>query len=109
MTYKEIDAMVGTIGLPYAYYQFPETGQQPPFVCWYLEGINDLYADNSNYQRIVRLVIEYYSDEKDFDTETTIEEVLAANGETCEKDETYLDDEMMHETIYSMEVLISHG
>ena len=107
MTYQEIDTMVGTIGLPYAYYQFPETGQQPPFVCWYLTGIDDLYADNSNYQRIVNLVVEYYSDEKDFDTETTVEGVLTSSGLTYQKDETYLDDERMHETIYAMEVLIN--
>ena len=109
MTYQEIDTMVGGIGLPYAYYQFPETGQQPPFVCWYLDGIDDLYADNNNYQRIVNLIVEYYSDEKDFDTETIIEGIFASSGLTYQKDETYLDDERMHETIYSMEVLISHG
>ena len=69
MTYPEIDAMIGEVGLPYAYYQFPETGQQPPFICWMLDGIDDLYADNINYQRIVVLAVELYTDEKDFEKE----------------------------------------
>lgn len=99
--------MVEQMGFPYAYYQFPETGQQPPFICWYTDGIDDMYADNENYQRIVQLVIEYYSDEKDFSGEDDIEEVLATYELTYEKDEAYLDDQRMHETIYGMEVLIN--
>ena len=107
MTYKEIDTMVGLMGLPYAYYQFPKTGQQPPFICWFLEGIDDLYGDNSNYQRIVNLTIEFYSDEKDFTNEVAIESKLALSGLTYTKSETYIDSEKMHQTVYEMEVLIN--
>lgn len=107
MTYKQIDTMVGLMGLPYAYYQFPETGQKPPFICWYLEGIDDVYADNANYQRIVNLTIEFYSDEKDFTNEAAIESQLTLSGLTYTKTETYIDSEKMHQTVYEMEVLIN--
>ena len=107
MTYKQIDTMVGLMGLPYAYYQFPETGQQPPFICWFLEGIDDVYADNANYQRIVNLTIEFYSDEKDFTNEAAIESQLTLSGLTYTKTETYIDSEKMHQTVYEMEVLIN--
>lgn len=107
MTYKQIDTMVGLMGLPYAYYQFPETGQRPPFICWYLEGIDDVYADNANYQRIVNLTIEFYSDEKDFTNEAAIESQLTLSGLTYTKTETYIDSEKMHQTVYEMEVLIN--
>ena len=107
MTYKQIDTMVGLMGLPYAYYQFPETGQKPPFICWYLEGIDDVYADNANYQRIVNLTIEFYSDEKDFTNEAAIESQLTLSGLTNTKTETYIDSEKMHQTVYQMEVLIN--
>ena len=99
--------MVGLMGLPYAYYQFPETGQKPPFICWYLEGIDDVYADNANYQRIVNLTIEFYSDEKDFTNEAAIESQLTLSGLTYTKTETYIDSEKMHQTVYEMEVLIN--
>lgn len=111
MTYQEIDILIESIGLPYAYHQFPipetgEEGQQPPFICWFLDGIDDLYADNSNYQRIVTLVIEFYSDEKDFETEATIESSLKAAGFSFGMQEDYIDSERMHETVYTMEVVI---
>ena len=107
MTYPEIDAMIGEIGLPYAYYQFPETGQQPPFICWMLDGIDDLYADNINYQRIVVLAVELYTDEKDFEKEEAVEAVLAAQGLSYGKAEQYIDSERMHETVYTMEVVVN--
>lgn len=109
MTYKEINTMVGAIAgsIPYAYYQFPETGIQPPFICWYIDGINDLYADNINYQGISRVVIEYYSDEKDFVTEAAIESYFSTNGHSYDKGEQYIDSEQMHETIYTLEVVIN--
>lgn len=107
MTYKQIDTMVGLMGLPYAYYQFPETDQKPPFICWFLEGIDDVYADNANYQRIVNLTIEFYSDEKDFTNEAAIESQLTLSGLTYTKTETYIDSEKMHQTVYEMEVLIN--
>lgn len=107
MTYPEIDAMIGEIGLPYAYYQFPETGQQPPFICWMLDGIDDLYADNINYQRIAVLAVELYTDEKDFEKEEAVEAVLAAQGLSYGKAEQYIDSERMHETVYTMEVVVN--
>lgn len=107
MTYQQIDAMIGEVGLPYAYYQFPETGQQPPFICWMLDGIDDLYADNINYQRIVVLAVELYTDEKDFVQEAAVEAVFASHGLSYAKAEQYIDSEHMHETLYTMEVVIN--
>jgi len=107
MTYPEIDAMISEVGLPYAYYQFPETGQQPPFICWMLDGIDDLYADNINYQRIAVLAVELYTDEKDFEKEAAVEAVLAAQGFSYGKAEQYIDSERMHETVYTMEVVVN--
>ena len=108
MTYKDLDTIIGTIGLPYAYYQFKEdTGQQPPFICWMLGDIDDLYADNINYQRIAPLTIELYTDEKDFAQEIEIENFLTGLGWSYGKEEEYLDTERMHMTIYTMEVVIN--
>lgn len=100
--------MLGEIGLPYAYYQFDEgTGQQPPFMCWYIEGINDLYADNINYQGIGQLTVELYTDAKDPALEMMVEQFLTSHGMSYTKEGTYLDTERMHETIYTMEVIIN--
>ena len=112
MTIAQLNEMFKDIKIddevvPYAYYEFRETGQQPPFICWYFDGIDDLHADNINYQRIANLIIEFYSDEKDFATESTIEAVLKQHGLSYGMTETYIDTERMHQTVYSMEVLIN--
>ena len=73
MTHKEVNLMVKSMGLPYAYYQFPEnTAQAPPFICFFYSGTNDLYADQENYQRIEQLNIELYTTRKDFAKEEAI-------------------------------------
>lgn len=108
MTYKEIAAMVESIGLPYAYYQFPEgTGQEPPFVVFFYSNIDDLYADESNYQRIVTLNIELYTREKDFEKEATVEGILQNSGLSYYKEENYIDSEKMYQIAYEMEVIIN--
>lgn len=108
MTYQEIAQMVEEFNLPYEYYQFKDgTGQQPPFVVFYYPGIDDLYADNINYQRITELTIELYTDEKDFENEAVIEEKLTEYGLSYDKTEVYIDDEKMYEVVYSMEVVIN--
>ena len=109
MSYEDIATMIESFGLPYAYYQFPEgTGQDPPFVVFFYSNIDDVYADDSNYQRIVTLNIELYTREKDFEHEETIETALADNGLTYYKEENYIDSEKMYQIAYEMEVII-HG
>jgi len=108
MTYEQIASMVESIGLPYAYYQFPEgTGQAPPFVCFFYASTDDVYADDSNYQRIVVLNIELYTSEKDFELESQVEEILKNNGLTYSKEESYIDSESMWQIAYEMEVIIN--
>lgn len=108
MTYKGIAAMIESIGLPYAYYQFPEgTGQEPPFVVFFYSNTDDLYADESNYQRIVTLNIELYTREKDFEKEATVEGILQNSGLSYYKEENYIDSEKMYQIAYEMEVIIN--
>ncbi len=110
MTTNEIAAMVAEIGIPYAYYQFPEgTAQPTPFICFFLSYDNDMKADNSNYQKIERLIIELYTDNKDYQLERTMENVLASHGMVWSRSETWLDTERMVEVIYEMDVIITEG
>ncbi|MBR1810788.1 MAG: hypothetical protein IJ766_03935 [Clostridia bacterium] len=107
MTKKEIAAMVKNIGFPYAYYCFPNnTPQSPPFVCFYYTGSDDFIADGKNYQSIKNLRIEFYSDNKDFDTETKIGNILNQHGLVYVSDDTYIDSERMFMTVFETEVPI---
>ena len=107
MTPQNIKTMIESVGIPYAYYQFADdTGQQPPFICFFYGDSNDLEADNTYYARIEPLYIELYTDEKDFALEKQIETLLNANDLVFRKEQTYLDDERMHETIYTTDIIM---
>lgn len=100
--------MVAGIGLPYAYYQFPEgTEQACPFICFYFTNSNDLAADDTNYQKIRPLAIELYTDNKDFTTEAAVESALNSNGLVYAREETYLDSERMYMVTYTTEIVIT--
>ena len=108
MTYQQIATMVASIGVPYAYYQFPEgTAVAPPFVCFYFEGSDDLYADDKNYQRIRPLTIELYTDNKDFSLEATVEGILTSNGLTYARNESWIESERMNMVAYTADVIIT--
>lgn len=110
MTHKQIASMIESAGFPYAYYQFPEgTAQAPPFVVFFYSEIDDVYADNSNYQRIEQLNIELYTSEKDFTAEATLENVLKNNGFSYHKYESYVDSEKMYQIAYETQVLIDES
>lgn len=108
MTTQEVATMVAEIGIPSAYYQFPDnTEQTTPFVCFFYSGDNDFLADDSNYQKIEHLIIELYTDNKDFTLEQTVESVLASHGMVWTRDEEWIESERMLEVVYEMDVVIT--
>ena len=111
MTLQEVRAMVESIGLPYCYYQF-KTGPNnppppPPFVCFFYPNSDDAMADNINYAHINALVIELYTDDRDFVLESQLEAVLIAHNLPYTWAASYIDSEQMHLTTYNTEVLIN--
>lgn len=108
MTYRQVATMINSIGIPYAYYQFPDgTGQACPFICFFFSDSNDLAADDTNYQKIRTLNIELYTDNKDFALEETVETVLNSNGLVYDRSESYLDSERMFMVVYTTDILIT--
>ena len=108
MTLTEIYNMVVQVGVPVAYYQFSDdTAKPPPFICYYYPNDDDFSADNINYTRINQLVIELYTDNKDFALESQLETVLIQHDMYFDKTEVYIDDEKMYMVTYTMEVLIN--
>lgn len=108
MTYKEVNTMLSSVGIPYAYNQFDnDTPQEPPFICFLYDHADDLIADNTNYQLIRMLSVELYTDTKDFELEQTVEDVLNANGLVYSKQETYLESERMYMITFEADVVIT--
>jgi len=108
MTYTEVADMIESIGLDFAYYEFSEAaGQAPPFILFYYPENNDFVADGKNYCKKEQLIIELYTDEKDFEKEAAVEAVLEANGFVYTRAEQYIETERMYEVIFSTEVIIN--
>lgn len=108
MTYKEVASMVESIGVPFAYYQFSKDTAKPcPFICFYYDSSNDFAADDTNYQRIRRLILELYTDEKDFTMEETVEAVLNRNGLVYAREESVIDSEKMYMVVFTTEIVIT--
>lgn len=110
MTFSNIATMINDTGLLNAYYSFPENSNPVlPYILFYYPNNNDLTADNRNYQTIVRLNIELYTENKDFTTEALIEETLNANGLVYSRSESYIDSEHMYEVLFEADVIITEG
>lgn len=113
MTPQDVYAMLSGIdeNIPVAYYRFLSTADQPapapPFICYFYASSDDFYADNINYQRIETLAVELYTDFKDFQLEDRVTAALASHGLSWTKEETYLDDQRMHMTTWTCEVVFT--
>ena len=106
MTYQQISTMVASIGLPYAYNEFPDgTDQAPPFICFLYDSSDDFAADNTNYAKIRPLVIELYTDNEDFEYEEDVESALESAEIVYSKlGPSYINTERMYVTTYEMSV-----
>ena len=108
MLFQEIDQMIASIGLPYAYYQFPQgTEQAAPFICFFYDLDNDFIADNTNYAKIEQLTIELYQDFWDDETERKVEAAMKEAGMVYTRERVVIVSEKLFETIYTTEVLIN--
>ena len=105
MTHKEIAQLVKCIGFPCTYHHWEKKDVPDlPYILFYEPSRNDFMADNTNYHRIVHLVIELYSDNKDIKAENKVETVLEQNSIPYTKEEVYISSEQMYEVIYETEV-----
>lgn len=108
MTKEEITEMIASIGLPFAYYSFPEKEAPAlPYVIYNYPNSDNFGADNRVYARIDALDVELYTANKSPEREAQVEAVLNGAGLFWNKTETYINTEHMYEVLYEMEVLIN--
>ena len=115
MTYKQVFNTLSSVTvtttttdtIPVAYYAFPEPAPSPPFMVYYYEGSDDMYASNTNYQKIRPLTVELYTDNKSFDLETRVESILAGAGLAYSRTETYIDSEKLYMVVYNTDIIVT--
>lgn len=107
MTYRQIADMIASIGVPASYYQFADdTGQEPPFICYYFDSSSGFAADDQIYAEDAGLIIELYTDNKNFALEQTVKNVLNAAGLPWSRTEAWIDTERMLQVTFTTSVLI---
>lgn len=101
----EILNSIPTFNGKVAYRAFP-VGAAPelPFICYLETNSNNAFADNKVYKAIKGIDVELYSENKDVDSESLIENALAENMIPWEKSEDYIDSEKCLRVTYSLEV-----
>ena len=103
MTLSEFVAIMDAIDLPHVYYSFRENAApQLPYFVWYLEGSENMPADDSVYVEILSPVLELYTAEKSFETEREVETALNSGGLFWNKSETYIESERMFQILYQI-------
>lgn len=115
MTYQEVHnnivkAAADQIGCRYTYNAFKVGSAPDPadkYIIFRYPERNDFIADNKNYAKITALDIELYSEDKAFEAEAVIEEILEANEIVYVKTDSYIEDEQMYMCLYEMEVMIN--
>ena len=96
------------IGGQSTYYQWPKgSAPAPPYILFYFPGSEDFFADDTIFQRIRPLNLELYTDNKDFDAEAAVEQILLSHGLTFTRTESYIESEQLYEVLYQMEVTIN--
>lgn len=104
MSYEEIVAMLGSLGLPFAYHHFAEgESPEPPFLVYLTPGSHNFSADGTVYFKAKLLDVELYTDKKEPELEERLEAVLDHWGLFYEKTETYIESEKLYEVLYEME------
>ena len=108
MTYTDVKTMIAGVGIPYAYYQFTkDTAQPPPFICFYFTADDDLMADNTNYQKISELVVELYTEQKDFTQEQAVGSALNGAGLAYGRNEAAIASERLYLCTFTTTVIIT--
>ena len=107
MQFNEFGAALKTaLVIPVAYYQFPE-GDAPgtPFAVYYAEDNEDAFADNENYQEVINVTIELYTDKKDLQLERAVKSFLRSQEIVYAKSDQPIESEDMHETIFLIQLI----
>ena len=108
---EKLTEMLAAFGQPFAYDHFAEgESPEPPFVCYLLPESDNFSADGKVYYKIEEVHIELYTDHKDPELETKLEDILDETSIFYNKTEVWIDSEKLYEVLYSFEMeVINNG
>lgn len=106
MMLSELHSILQATGYPVAYSHFIESTNSPlpdpPFICYLVVYSSHFSADNVIYKSIENIQIELYTNTKNLDAETIVENVLNENELPFGTTETFIDSEQLYQKIYEV-------
>lgn len=106
MKYSDIVSMLEEAGLPLAYDHFAEgESPDPPFIVFLFPGSENVFADDTVYEKVDQLNVELYTDKKDPAQEAKIEAALRRYDLAWEKSEVWIESEKMYEVLYQTQII----
>lgn len=106
MTHEDIVHMLEEANIPLAYDHFAEgESPDPPFLVFLFPGSENVFADDTVFQKVDDLNIELYTDKKDPELEKRIETILMEHDCPYEKSEVWIAEERMYEVLYQTQVI----
>ena len=103
MNLMEFKAELEKLGVPIQYRAF-QVGQAPqlPYLIFYENDSDNIFADNSNWFDVLNIVCELYTDDKDIKLETKLQKLLYDLEIQYNSTETYIDSENMYLKAYDV-------
>ena len=106
MKYSDIVSMLEEAGLPLAYDHFAEgESPDPPFIVFLFPGSDNVFADDTVYEKVDQLNVELYTDKKDPTQGAKIEAALRRSELPWEKSEVWIESEKMYEVLYQTQII----
>lgn len=105
MTYEDVVTMLEEANLPLAYDHFAEgESPDPPFLIFLTPDTDNMFADDTVYQKVLTLAVELYTDRKDPEAEEKIERILDRHELPWQKTEVWIETEKMYEARYETQI-----
>lgn len=103
MELKELVKILEKLEIPIAYNHF-STVQKPPYLVYKVTSTNNFIADNKVYQKIRKVDLELYTENKNEELEQKLETILCENEMAFEMFETYIESEAVYQVIYEISI-----
>jgi hypothetical protein len=109
MNLNDLNLILKQTGFPIAYSHFVESENaplpEPPFIVYLVVSSANFFADNKVHKAAKNVQIELYTDTKDLEAESKVEEVLNSNRLPYEMSENYIESEQLFQIIYEVRLI----
>ncbi|TCJ01577.1 hypothetical protein [Cytobacillus praedii] len=109
MTLVEMKKILDLTGLPVTYSHWTATTNNPvpapPYICYLVDGNENLMADNKVYHKISDVNIELYTTKKDLSVEALLEKALDDHEIPYDSFEAFIDSEKLFLKTYEVRLI----